>query len=226
MRVKDVMTTNPWTVRVQTSLKDVADILARQKISGLPVVDDQEHVVGVVSECDILMKERGEIRGEHGFLGRLLSLEPLDALKLDARTAGEAMSAPAITIGPRRSVAEAAGVMIDQGIKRLPVVDDEGKLVGIVTRADLVRAFVRSDTEIAREIREEVIARTLWLSPETINVEVERGEVRLSGTVDNKSDAELIPTFVQRVPGVVAVLSKLRWNEEEPRRPHVFLGTP
>ena len=86
-------------------------------------------------------------------------------------------------------------------------------LIGIVTRADLVRAFVRSDEEIAREIRDDVIRRTLWLEPDPIEVAVHDGEVRLSGEVETKGDAELIPSFVQRVPGVVSVLSKLRWRE-------------
>jgi CBS domain-containing protein len=90
----------------------------------------------------------------------------------------------------------------------------DGKLIGIVTRADLVRAFVRSDVEIAREIRDDVLRRTLWMADEAIEVVVERGEVRLSGEVETKSDAGLIPRFVQRVPGVVSVLSKLRWPVE------------
>ena len=76
------------------------------------------------------------------------------------------MSAPALTIGPNRPVTEAANTMIEEGVNRLPVVDDDGVLIGIVTRADLVRAFVRSDEEVAREIREEVIRRTLWLEPD------------------------------------------------------------
>jgi CBS domain-containing protein len=128
------------------------------------------------------------------------------------------MSAPALTIGPRRPVTNAAAMMIEEGVNRLPVIDEEERLIGIVTRADLVRAFVRSDAEVEHEIREDVIRRTLWLEPDTIVVQVENGEVRLGGEVETKSDAELIPTFVQRVPGVVSVRSKLRWREENGRR--------
>ena len=113
---------------------------------------------------------------------------------------------------------EAATLMIEEGVNRLPVIDDEERLIGIITRADLVRAFVRSDAEVEQEIREDVIRRTLWIEPDTIQVEVEGGEVRLSGEVETKGDAELIPTFVQRVPGVVGVLSKLRWREEDGHR--------
>jgi CBS domain-containing protein len=210
MKVQDVMTKDPLTVHPRATLKEVAEILVREKISGLPVVDDEGHVVGVVSEGDILIKETAGTTTEKGFLARLLSFDPLEDLKLDARTAREAMTVPAITIGPRRPLTEAATTMIEQGVKRLPVVDDRGKLLGIVTRADLVRAFIRSDAEIAREIREDVLGRSLWIAPNAVQIDVENGEVRLSGRVETEADAELIPTFVQRVPGVVSVLSKIR----------------
>ncbi len=214
MRVEDVMTTEVLTVRSDTSLKEAAELLTRNRISGLPVVDADGHVVGVLSEGDILFKERGA-REKRGLVDRWLDLPlPEVTAKLDARTAGEAMSAPAVTIGRKRPLTEAANSMIEEGVNRLPVVDDEGRLIGIVTRADLVRAFVRSDEEIAKEIEEDVIRRTLWIAPEAIEVTVAGGEVRLTGEVETKADAELIPAFVQRVPGVVSVLSKLRWPEE------------
>ena len=134
-------------------------------------------------------------------------------LKLAARTAGESMSAPAVTIGRRRPLTEAANRMIDEAVNRLPVVDDEGKLIGIVTRADLVRAFVRSDEEVEREIRDDVIRRTLWIAPDSIEVKVEGGEVRLAGQVETKADAELLPAFVQRVPGVVSEIGRASCRE-------------
>jgi CBS domain-containing protein len=208
------MTTEVLTVRSDTSLKDAAEILARNRISGLPVVDRENHVVGVLSEGDILFKQRGA-QEKKGVLERWLDLPlPEVTSKLEARTVGEAMSAPAVTIGRKRPLTEAANSMIDEGVNRLPVVDEDRRLIGIVTRADLVRAFVRSDEEIAKEIEEDVIRRTLWIAPEAIEVDVVRGEVRLTGEVETKADAELIPAFVQRVPGVVSVLSKLRWPEE------------
>jgi CBS domain-containing protein len=214
MRVKDVMTTEVATVRSETTLKVAAEILVRRRISGLPVVDAERHVIGVLSEGDILFKETGEAEPK-SMLERWL-LFPLPAVpsKLEARTAGEAMSAPAVTIGPKQQLTDAANTMIDERVNRLPVVDDAGKLIGIVTRADLVRAFVRSDEEITKEIREDVIFRTLWIAPDSVEVVVEDGNVRLTGQVETRADAELIPAFVQRVPGVVSVLSKLRWPEE------------
>jgi len=217
MRVKELMTTDVLTVRPSTQLKDAAQLLAEHRISGLPVVDEHSRVLGVLSEGDILYKEAGAL-DKPGFFERLLAGPPAAfELKLAARTVGEAMSAPAVTIGPTRPVTVAANTMIDEGVNRLPVVDDQNRLVGIVTRADLVRAFVRSDAEIEHEIREDVIRKKLWLEPDLLGVEVVGGEVRLSGEVETRTDAEMLPTFVQRVPGVVAVLSKLRWREENGR---------
>ncbi len=107
--------------------------------------------------------------------------------------------------------------MIDAQVNRLPVVDDNDELVGIVTRADLVRAFVRSDADIAREIREDVILHTLWIVPDELTITVDNGAVTLGGEVETKSDAELLPEFVRRVPGVISVDSRLTWRVEENR---------
>jgi CBS domain-containing protein len=208
MKVQDVMTKDVRTVEPQTGLKDAARLLAELGISGLPVVVDGA-VVGVVSEADVLVKERGVQPPHHGFVGLLFS-EGVDiGEKLRAVTAGEAMTSPAITISPGRPVSEAAGKMIDANVNRLPVVDEDGRLVGIVTRADLVRAFVRADEEIAREIREDVVLKTLWIAPEQVTVSVAHGFVRLSGRVGSESDAELVASLARRVPGVVSVESAL-----------------
>ena len=222
MRVQDLMTTNVLTVRTAASLKDAAALLAEHRISGLPVVDGDRHVLGVLSEGDILFKGSGP-PDRPSLLERLLvvpstGFDP----RLAARTVGEAMSAPALTIGPRRPVTEAATRMIDDGVNRLPVVDDEQRLIGIITRADLVRAFVRSDAEVEQEIREDVLRRVMWIEPGVVGVEVAGGEVRLTGEVDTKTDAEMLPRLVQRVPGVVGVLSKVRWREEDRARSSVL----
>ncbi len=218
MKIKEVMTRDVATVRPGASLKEVASILAERRISGLPVVDEEGRLLGVVSEADILFKERGPSKPT-GVLGRLLDPYRLDdQLKLDARTAKEAMTAPALTIGPERPVSEAAAKMIDDGVNRLPVVDVDGALLGIVTRADLVRAFVRSDEEIAQEIREDVLARTLWMNGELLTVSVTEGDVVLGGSVESESEAELATAFTRRVPGVVSVQSRLRWPSDERRR--------
>lgn len=227
MNVRDVMTSEVVTVRPETSLKDVAAILAERRISGVPVMSEDGKVVGVVSEGDILFKERGPSE-RTGMLAWLLDTNSLEAqLKLEARTASEAMTAPAKTIAPWRLISAAAAEMLDEGVKRLPVVDDEGRLVGIVTRADLVRAFVRTDAEIEQEIRERVLTRAMLLEdPGSVTVAVDAGSVTLGGFVEMRTDAELIPELVGRVPGVVEVESSIDWrtDDRKPRSAYPVLG--
>lgn len=176
----------------------------------MPVVDGEGHVLGVVSEADILAKEGDDRRGGGGFLQWLVDPgDPWITARFDAVTVGEAMSQPAQTIAPDRALAEAATVMLDEGINRLPVVDETGKLIGLVSRGDLVRAFARPDEEIRREIEEDVIRRALWLDPATVDVTVTNGMVTLAGEVSSAAEAELLPTFTRKVPGVVEVSSSL-----------------
>ena len=217
MIVSQLMTKDVVTVRPDTSLKDVAALLATHGISGLPVVENGE-VLGVVSEADIIYKERGPGAQPEGMIGRLLARRGSNGrTKLEARNAKEAMTSPAVTIAPRRRCSEAARVMIERGVNRLPVVD-RGELVGIVTRADLVRAFDRTDEEIAREIREDVLVRTFWMSPHDVDVAVTDGVVTLHGTVDSRTLAELLPRFTQSVPGVVAVEADIEWRVDDRKR--------
>lgn len=199
-----------------TDLKDVARLLAERRISGVPVVDEGGELLGVVSEGDIVRVEAGEeLSG--GFLSWLLAGRR--PARLEGHTAADAMTAPVITARPGQDVAEAARVMTERGVNRLPVVDREGSLVGIVTRADLVRAFVRSDEQIERELREDVILGTMWIDPAPLSVAVSGGEVTVGGEVPSRADAELLEHFASRVPGVVAVRSELRWRVDTPRLP-------
>ena len=223
MKVKDLMTRDVLSVTPETPLKQVAVTLVENDISGLPVCDEAGRVVGVVSEADILYKESGEPRrGPGGPLAWLVDGTSYESvMKASARTAGETMGSPPITIGPMRPVADAARLMIEHKVNRLPVVDDD-RLVGIVTRADLVRAFKRSDEEIERELREDLIERTLWIPSEGIEIDVDNGEVTFEGLVDARSDAQLIERLAGRVPGVVSVRSSLTWRYDDIRhKPHI-----
>jgi CBS domain-containing protein len=205
MKVQEIMTTDVVTIGPEAEIRDVARILVDAGVSGLPVCGAQRELLGVVSEGDILVKESGPPPLRRHLLGRTDGA----SAKVTATKVREAMTAPVVTISPFAPVAEAARTMCEQGISRLPVVKD-GTLVGIISRTDLVRAFVRSDEEIRREIREEVLGGTLWLEvPAAIDVEVERGAVRLSGRLDSELDAELVPRLVARIPGVISVESEI-----------------
>lgn len=215
MKVQDVMTTDVATTDPDTLLKEAARELVRRRISGMPVVDSDFQVLGVVSEADILAKEGSEPRGGGGFLQWLVDPgDPWITARFDAVTVGEAMSTPAQTITPDRPLAEAATIMLDEGVNRLPVVDTDGTLVGLVSRGDLVRAFARPDDEIRREIEEDVVRKTLWLDPATLDVTVTNGIVTLAGDVASAADAELLPTLTREVPGVVQVSSSLTHRVE------------
>jgi CBS domain-containing protein len=213
MKVRDVMTKDVLTVEPGTPLKDVARLLVEHRISGLPVVAG-DAVIGVVSEGDLLFKERGPSERK-GVLGWLLDPYGMEGqLKLEALDASDAMTIPPVTIESRRPLAAAAALMLEKKVNRLPVVD-EGKLVGIVTRADLVRAFARSDAEIKHEIEHDVLTRSLWLEPSEIAVTVADGEVRLDGRVDRRTEAEVAEVLVGKVAGVVSVDSRLAWSEDD-----------
>lgn len=215
MRVDDVMTTDVATVTPGASLKAVARILVERGISGVPVVDAEGDVLGIVSEADLLAKERAEPPTRGGPLAWLVDpIEVIERRKLGARLAGEVMTSPAVTIAPYRNLATAAGIMLDNRVNRLPVVSD-GKLVGIVTRADLVRAFARSDAEVLEEIRQDVLGRQMLLDDYAVGVEIDAGDVVLSGEMGRRSQVELMPRLVARVAGVVGIENKLTWREDD-----------
>lgn len=220
MKVRELMTRRVLTIGPEAPIKDVAKILVQNRISGLPVCDIEGHVLGVISEGDILYKEYDPAEGYGG--GPLAWFSSGSArypgyTKSRALAARSAMTSPAITIAPEQSVSDAARMMSSNGVNRLPVVKDE-KLVGIVTRADLVRAFVRTDDEIRREIAEDVLERTLWLDPGTVDVEVENGVVTLDGRLPTLSDVDLLCRLVARVPGVSSVESTGRSDVDDTTR--------
>ena len=206
MKVSDLMTRDVATVAPDAALKDVARLLVAHRISGVPVVEG-DHVVGVVSERDILFKEQPSSGVHRGVLSWLMD-ETQVTLKLDARTAQEAMSRPPVTIASGRPVVDAAKLMLDEGVSRLPVVDS-GRLVGIITEGDLVRAFARSDEEIRREILEDAILPTLWEPPGVFDLQVNGGEVTISGAVATRDHARKIERLIDRVPGVVGIEARL-----------------
>jgi CBS domain-containing protein len=217
MLVRDLMSGDVQTLTPETPLRDAAATLISRDISGAPVCDVEGHVVGVLSESDIIFKERGAETEPSRLLSWLADAVVGGAFaKQAARTAGEAMTSPAIVVAPNSTVAVVARVMTERGVNRLPVVEN-GQLVGIVTRTDLVRAFSRPDEEIREELADMVLHQ-LWIPLEYVQIAVDDGQVTLDGQVETRTEAELVPAFAARVPGVVSVESRLGWEDDDLER--------
>ncbi|MFI9846864.1 CBS domain-containing protein [Nonomuraea sp. NPDC051941] len=218
MTVEDVMTTKVISVTTATPFKDIAQALITGGISAVPVLDDDEHVIGMVSEADLLRKE--EFREEfyrEGFrpplrarLRHTVGSEGSGFYKALGETAGELMTAPAHTTTPDASVVLAARQMDKYGVKRLPVVDTGGRLVGIVSRRDLIKIFLRDDADIATQVRETLHSDTLG-----VEVTVADAVVTLSGTLVEHSQAVKAVRLTENNDGVVAVHDKLSWKNDD-----------
>ncbi|OII60673.1 hypothetical protein BJP40_09115 [Streptomyces sp. CC53] len=196
--VADLMTPEAVAVQPGTSFKEIARLLDEYGITAVPVVDDEEQPVGVVSEADLLRRHTGADDG--------------------ARTAQGLMSSPAIVARPEWSAVEAARVMERHRIKRLPVVDAAGRLIGVLSRSDLLQLFLRRDRAIQEEILEDVVTRTLGLPPSAVTVDVHDGAVTLSGTLERRSLVPIVERLCESVDGVVAVDTRLayEWDDTEP----------
>ncbi|HXY71731.1 MAG TPA: CBS domain-containing protein [Actinomycetota bacterium] len=212
--VREHMTHEVVSATPTMSIKEVARLLAAAEVSALPVVDGEGRVVGVVSEADLLLKEERpeELRHHHRLEGHEVREE---REKLEAHTVADVMTSPAITIGPDTMVREAARLMRVRGVKRLPVVNARGELAGIISRGDVVRIFLRSDAEIAHEIEQDVLLKTMWMEPGTVAVAVREGEVRLTGQVERKSLIPILIRLVETVDGVIAVDSRVTYERED-----------
>lgn len=215
MKIRDIMSTDVVTVSPELSLHEVARILSERRFSGLPVVDDDGRCIGVVSEADVLVKQLGP-KAPRRPIEWILGMRPdtEEERRRAAATAREAMTAPPITVGPDRPVRIAADLMVRHGVNRLPVVED-GKLVGIVTRADLVRAYLRLDEEIASTVRRDILEQTMLLDASAFEIEVDEGAVRISGEVDRRSTARILQKLIGLVDGVSSVDSRITWRFDD-----------
>ncbi|MEU5321087.1 CBS domain-containing protein [Streptomyces sp. NPDC021056] len=212
-KVGSVMTTEVVRATYGTTFKEVARLLGDHRISGLPVVDEDERVIGVLSETDLLLRQAqtpDPYEPKKRFrLATLTRAGRRRAAKARARTAGQLMSQPPITVPADATIVEAARTMARHHIERLPVLDEEQRLVGIVTRRDLLQVFLRPDAEIRAEVIDEVLVRALWLPPRGIDVAVTEGVVTLSGQMERKSETEIAVSMTRQMDGVVAVVDKL-----------------
>ncbi len=215
-KVRNVMTTDVVTITKQAPFVEIVRLMAVHKVSALPVVDDSGRVVGIVSEADLLRKEeyQDDQDAQHLLEGRRRRIARAKAV---GHTAAELLSAPVVTVSPEASVPVAAKLLARHGVKRLPVVDEKGRLVGIVSRADLLRLFLRPDQAIRREIVDEVLLRALWIDPATVTVRVQDGIVTLTGQLERKSLIPMAVHLTRTVPGVVDVVTRLTFELDDDR---------
>lgn len=213
--VESVMTRDVISVPPEATYKDIAGRLRDHRISALPVVDTNGQVLGIVSEADLLLKEEHPAPQP----GSELLDRHCDAAKSMARHAAALMTSPAVAVPSTATLRQAASLMHRRNIKRLPVVDATGALVGIVSRADLLRAFLRSDASIVHEIREEVLAREAQNDLGAILIEVEGGVVRLAGELETRDLARILVRQVAAIEGVVGIDDQLRWRLDDTGMP-------
>jgi CBS domain-containing protein len=209
--VKGVMTSSVVAVREDADFKEMVTVMRGRRISAFPVIDASSLVVGVVSEADLLLKEtipalpQGAIR---------LTWRLNDRSKAAGVTAAELMTKPAVTIHEDAPVAEAARLMQSRKLKRLPVVDGNGRLRGIITRTDVLSVFERPDHEIWDEVIKDVIAGEFGLDPELFVVTVRSGIVTITGSVDRRADALSLLASIRHLEGVIGVRDRLSYPTE------------
>jgi len=211
--VHDVMTQEVVTARPDTPFKEIAALFHRNDITAIPVVDDQERPIGMVSEADLIRKAAVLPDPEGRTPGRWL--DAADRARAEAETAGGLMTSPAVTARGSWSVPEAARAMDRHKVKRLPVVDEVGRLVGIVSRRDLLQVFLRHDAAIREEIVHDVLGQTLWLASGDVRVAVQDGVVTLTGRLPRRSLVPIAEQLCRAVDGVVAVHQTLDWTEDD-----------
>ncbi|MFI0732547.1 CBS domain-containing protein [Streptomyces sp. NPDC021225] len=215
--VGELMTRNVVRAPREMPFKEIVELLAENDVTAVPVVDDSGHPIGVVSEADLLRKSSGQADPS----GRVAipHLEAWERAKTEGTRAEELMSAPAVCARPEWSVVEAARLMAVQGVKRLPVVDETDQLLGIISRADLLRIFLRHDDAIREEIERDVLRRTLRLAPSAVTVDVREGEVTLRGSVEFRSLVPIIERLCRSVDGVVSVTEHIAYGTDDTQGP-------
>lgn len=209
MRISELMTTDVITVGPDTSLKEAARRMLEAGVSGLPVTDADENLVGIITEADFVASEADRrVQKRAGLLRFFTGQHDLPDHELKV---GDVMTTELIVISPDEDHADAARLMERERVKRLPVVDS-GKLVGLVSRTDMLRAFTRPDQEIIDEIKEHVMREVLWIDPRRVTVESVDGNIVLRGKLETRTDANLLIELTKRLDGVASVADQLDWE--------------
>jgi CBS domain-containing protein/predicted RNA-binding protein YlxR (DUF448 family) len=210
MKLRELMTPDVITIGPEASLKEAARRMIEAGVSGLPVTESDGSVVGIVTEADFVATEADRLRKRPAGLLRFLFKDAV--LPSQERLVGDVMSTDLVVLGPEAEHGEAARLMQSEGVKRIPVVDEEGGIVGLVSRSDILRVFARSDGEIIEEIEGELIGRLLWIDPGRVQVQSIEGNVVLRGRLETRSEAELLAELTSRVDGVMSVANHLEFE--------------
>ncbi len=212
--VADLMTSRVHVANPYTPFKVLVRLIEENRVSAVPIVDQHGMPVGVVSESDLLLKERrAELESKASPLRLWRPRQEMD--KAEGLVASELMSSPAITVGLATTISEAARLMQERNIRRLVVVDARGRIAGIVSRSDLLQVFLRTDEDLREEVANRIIPAVLPTDADTVQVAVESNVITLSGEVDRRSDAEILARLARDVDGVVDVVNMLtfRWDD-------------
>jgi len=215
--VSDVMTTHVHVAGPQAPFKVLVRLIEENKVSAIPIVDHQGVPIGIVSEADLLLKERRhELESEADLLHPRKRRN--ERAKAEGTVASEVMTSPAITVPADTTLSEAARMMQKKNVRRLVVVDQRGHIAGIVSRSNLLQVFLRTDDELRDEIAGTLVPALALSSPEGIGVDVRSNIVTLSGEVDRKSDVQILTRLARELDGVVDVVDHLKyvWDDTVP----------
>jgi CBS domain-containing protein len=211
MKVSQLMTPEVITIGRDAPLKEAARRMIEAGVSGLVVTDDHGALEGVITEADFVKAESKRRADRRARLLRWLSREE-SAMPDTERLVGDVMTSDVITLDFAADHAEAARLMRKAGVKRIPIVDEAGRLVGILSRSDILRAFARADADIVAEIQDHVMGDVLWIDPKRVNIRCIEGNVVMSGRLETRSDVTLLEALAARVDGVVSMASHIEWE--------------
>lgn len=211
LTVADVMTRNLVRARPAMPLKEIARAMSTNGVSALPVLDEDDRLIGIVSEADLLARQAHPV---HIRDSRWLRGTRRHAATRE--TAAGVMSRCPVTISAGSTLTDAAKAISEHSVKRLFVVDPDGALVGVVSRQDLLKVFLRTDEEIREEVISEVFMRLMWADPERFDVTVAEGVVTLEGGFDIDAECALAERLVRRVDGVIDVVNRLAAGSSGP----------
>jgi CBS-domain-containing membrane protein len=205
------MTKTVVTAPEEAPFKELVRVMREYRVSALPIVGPDGSIVGVVSEADLLLKESPDVLTTHVFEGKVHREE---RRKAEGKVARDLMTRPAITIGPDAPVTEAAKMMHERHVKRLPVVDELGRIAGVVSRVDLLADYLRDDAEILEDVRT-ILYRELLIEEHAVTATVDQGVVRLEGQLERRTMVPSIWDRVRSVEGVVGIDERLTWQLDD-----------